>query len=403
MPTGEKPLSGITVVSFAQVVAGPICTTFLADLGADVIKIETPQDGEPFRRESHEINGEGFNMAFEVYNRNKRSLTVDLKSDRGLDIVHDLIREADMVVENFAPGVAESLSIDYDTLSELNSDIIYVSIKGYDTGGPMADRPAFDSIIQHVSGVSSLHPKDGDRPITIQIFLSDFFAGYNAALSGLGALYHRQNGGGGQKCDITLFHSLVHNMNVAYEKYLNLDVVNDPEEDDDDPDLIYGTERTKDGWIGIACIPIYPHTWGGFCELLDKQELMDHPEYRTPADRREDETIEELNSMMRNWLLEHTSDEAIEQLNEHGIPAGPHNTISAAAEMDHVSQTGMMETVEHPRLGPLQVTDSPLDLSETNPLIQSLAPQLGEHNIEILTNLGYSDEDIARLEEDGIL
>jgi crotonobetainyl-CoA:carnitine CoA-transferase CaiB-like acyl-CoA transferase len=399
MSQDSKPLADVTAVSVSQVISGPVAEMFLADLGADVIKIESPDGGEPFRRADHDVNGEGANVAFETYNRNKRSLALDLKSDEALEVIYRLVESADLFLQNFSPGTAERLSLGYDDLKEYNEELVYVSIRGYRSGSSLSNEPAFDAIMQHISGFSSLHPFD-EKPISAQIWLSDFFSAYNAALSGLAALYHRKNGGGGQKCEISMFHSLVHNMNAAYEKYRNLGV--DPGEDDE-VDRLFGAERTGDGWISIACVPTYPHNWEGFCKVLGEEELMDHPEYRNPSDRNDPEVHNELNDMMREWLGSRTTEEALEKLKEHEVPAAPYNTVPEAAEMDHVEEAGTFVSLDHPRLGALELVDTPLDLSVTEPSIDTHAPQLGEHSEEILDEIGYSDDEIGDLIERGIV
>lgn len=400
------PLSDIRVVDLSQVLAGPVCTAFLADLGADVVKIEPPPEGEPFRNRSRELNGEPFAPLFEQYNRNKRSVCLDLKRDRGIDVLHRIVADADIFVQNFGSGVAERIGVDEDRLRTVNEDLIYLQITGYGETGPMAGRPAFDGLIQHAAGLSSLHGFEGDPPTLAQSWLTDYFAGYNAALSALAALHHRDRGGGGQRSSISMFDSLVHNMNGVFEYVNNLDET--PERAGTtgmprDSELLYGGVEVADGWIGVAFFPHYPNVWQGFLELVDRPELAEDPRYETAVDRRQDAQLRELNAIFKEWLADRTVEEAVEILNEHNIPAAKHRTVPEVTEMDHVEATGTFVDVNHPRLGSVTLTDTPLSLSETPVAIRDPAPVLGQHNREILRAAGYSDEEISALEADGVI
>lgn len=403
-PTGA--LSNVRVVDLSQVLAGPVCTAFLADLGANVVKVEPTGGGEPFRNRSRELDGEPFAPLFEQYNRNKRSLCLDIKSPEGSEVLSDLVADADVFLQNFGPGVAARLGVDYETLREVNEDLIYLQITGYGEEGPMAGRPAFDGLLQHAAGLSSLHGFEGDPPTLAQSWVTDYFAGYNAALSALAALHHRDRGGGGQKCSVSMFDSLVHNMNGVFEYYNNLG--EEPSRAGvtgatRDSELIYGGVEVEDGWIGVAFFPHYPNVWEGFLELVDRPDLADDPRYDTPTKRRQDEQLRELNAIFEDWLADRTADEAVETLNEHSIPASKHRTVPEVAEMDHVEETGTFTEVEHPRLGAVTLTDTPLSLSETPPEIRNPAPVLGQHNREVLREAGYDEAEIDRLVEAGVL
>lgn len=403
--TPTRALADVQVVDLSQVLAGPVCTAFLADLGADVVKVEPTGGGEPFRNRSRELDGEPFAPLFEQYNRNKRSLCLDVKSDEGREVLRDLVADADVFVQNFGPGVAERLGVDYETLREVNEALVYLQITGYGEEGPMAGRPAFDGLIQHAAGLSSLHGFEGDPPTLAQSWVTDYFAGYNAALSALAALHHRDRGGG-QKCSVSMFDSLVHNMNGVFEYYNNLG--EEPSRAGvtgatRDSELIYGGVEVEDGWIGVAFFPHYPNVWKGFLELVDRPDLADDPRYETPTERRQDEQLRELNAIFEEWLADRTAEEAVEALNEHGIPASKHRTVPEVAEMDHVEETGTFTDVEHPRLGRVTLTDTPLSLSETPAEIRDAAPVLGQHNREVLRDAGYDEAEIDRLVEAGVV
>ena len=395
-------ISDLRIIDMGQAVAGPIVTTLLGDLGADVIKIERPE-GDVYRINRREKDGEGFNPPFELYNRNKRSICLDVKSEEGQEIVYDLVAEADVFLQNWPPGVAERLSLDYETLKGINEDIIYTHVTGYGETGPLANNPAMDAIAQHVSGFSSIMGYDDDRPpIRSQSSLSDFFAGYNAAISTMGALLEREAGSGGQKIDVSLMESMMHNMDGAFEYYNILGEV--PQKGGRsaffNPDMLYGGARTADGWICVALLLYSDRVWKGYCKLLDRPDLYEKPEYQTDDGRMADAA--ELTALFEEWLEDIPADDAIEMLNRVGIPAAHHNEVPDVMELDHVNERDMFTDVDHPRLGTITLTNTPLDLSETEPEISRHTPILGEHNEEILRELGRDDDEIKHL-KDGVL
>ncbi|THE66329.1 CoA transferase [Salinadaptatus halalkaliphilus] len=398
------PLSGFNVVDCGQAIAGPLCGTYLADLGADVVKIESP-DGDVYRANRREKNGTQFNPAFEQYNRSKRSLCLDLKVDEGRALIHDLLKEADVFVQNWPPGVAERLELDYETVSELNEDIVYVHVTGYGETGPMATKPAMDTIVQHVSGLSNLMGYDDDRPpIRSQSSVADYYAACHATISALGALLERErNDSGGQKIDVSLLESLMHNMDGAFGYYHNADELprhggrnaffND--------DMLYGAAEASDGWICVALLLYSDRMWEACCELIGREDLLENPKYETDDGRLEDAA--ELSALFESWLADVPADEAVDRLNEVGIPAAHHNTVEDAANLEHVAEREVFTDLSHPQLGELTVTDTPLSLSETPTRAPEHAPVLGEHNRQILAELGVEDERIDELAAESVL
>lgn len=397
------PLSDIRVVDCGQAIAGPLCATYLADFGADVVKIERAS-GDVFRNNRREKDGEPFNPAFEQFNRNKRSLCLDLKAPDGVAALYDLIEVTDVFVQNWPPGVAERLGVDYDSLSELNEDLVYVHITGYGKTGPMATTPAMDTIVQHVSGLSSLMGyDDGKPPVRAQSSVADYYAACHATISALAALRHRDAGNGGQEIDVSLLESLMHNMDGAFEYYNNLGEV--PRRAGRNaffnPDMLYGAAEAADGWVCVALLLYSDPMWTACCELIGREDLLDEEKYRTDTGRLED--AKELSAIFEDWLQEQPADEAVDVLNDAGIPAFHHQTIDEAASMEQVAERGVFQDVTHPRLGSVTVTDSPLSLSETPPRSPQHAPVLGEHNRAVLSELGYDDDEIDSLAADGIV
>lgn len=395
-----SPLDDIRILDFGQAITGPICATFLADLGADVIKIERP-GGEVYRTDRRELNGEPYNPPFELYNRNKRSLCLNLKSDEGYEVATDLIADADVLVQNWPPGVADRLNLSYEDLRGVNEELIYVHVTGFGETGPDARKPAMDTIVQHMSGFSSLLGFEGDPPIRSQSSLVDFYAGYNAAIATLGALRHRDKENEGQKVTVSMLDSMMHNMDGAFEYHNNLGekLPRGGRNGFFEPDMLYGAAETKDGWICVALMLYSDRIWEGMCELLDQPDLLEKPKYQNDSGRMDD--ADHLSQLFLDWLQTVPSEEALEQLENVGIPATKHNTVGEAAELPQVKHRDVFDEVDHPRLGQLTLTGIPFDLSETPPKLERHAPSLGEHNREVLEDIGYSPSEIERIKTNG--
>lgn len=400
----ELPLSGITVIDCGQVVAGPLCACFLADLGADVIKVEPPDDGELLRSGWQELKGETFVEHFELVNRNKRAITLDLKDKQGRSILEDLLADADVFVQNWKPGVSGRLGLDWDSVHELNSDLIYTHITGYGRGGPLSDYPGMDTIAQHISGYSSMLGYEDEPPIRSQTSLADVFAAYAAATSTLGALFHREvNSGNGQRIDISLLEALVHHVDGAFELYNNMGKY--PKRAGrnhfTNPDMLYGAAEGADGWVCVALLLFSDRVWDAYCNLLDRPDLHEKEQYEDAHGRMEDAAW--LSAIFEDWLVEHPVDEALDLLNDAGIPASRHLDIAEAAEHDHLEALGVFETIDHPRFQQLTLTASPLALSETGIAETTHAPELGQDVHAVLTDLGYDDDEISELAQDGVV
>lgn len=396
------PLSDVSVVDMGQAIAGPICGTFLADLGADVVKVERPA-GDVYRINRRERDGVSFNPPFELYNRNKRSLCLDVKTDEGLEAIYDLVASADVFIQNWPPGVAARLDVSYEDLREHNEDIVYVHVSGYGEDGPAARNPAMDAIIQHVSGFSSLLGYEGDPPIRAQSSVADFYAGYNAALGALAALWGRDRGQGGRKVSISMLDSLMHNMDGAFEYYNNLG--EEPPRGGRNgffsPDMLYGATEAQDGWVAVALLLYSDRVWDGFCELLGNPPELQAEQYETDDGRMADAA--KLSAMLQEWVTERTVEQAIEELREVGIPAGRHNSVPDATALDQVAHNQTFTEVNHPRIGELTLTDAPFTFSEASPSIRRHAPMLGQHNRDVLAELGYSQSELDELERQGVL
>ncbi|MFB6310905.1 MAG: CaiB/BaiF CoA transferase family protein [Salinirussus sp.] len=402
MATSELPLGDVSVLDFGQAISGPICATFLADLGADVVKVERPT-GDVYRINRREKDGVGFNPPFEVYNRNKRGLSIDVKSDEGLAIIYDLLEKTDIMVQNWPPGVAGKLGLDYETVQEYNSDLVYVHVTGYGEEGPAANQPAMDAIVQHVSGFASTLGYEGDPPIRAQSSVADFYAGYNAALSALAALRAAERGEGGQKVDISMLQSTMHAADGAFEYHLNCDeeIPRGGRNNFALPDMLYGAAEAQDGWVAVALLVYSDRIFEAFCELVGREDLLEEPRYADDAERMADAA--KFTAIFEEWLADQTVEDALDALLDAGIPAGKHNTVSEAAQLEHNEAVNAFVDVEHPRLGTLELSDTPLDLERGEPTIRSPAPIRGEDNEAILREAGFDTDDIERLQAEGVL
>lgn len=397
------PLSDVRVIDAGQVIAGPVCGAYLADLGAEVVKLESPA-GDILRGGTRTIDGEAVNTAYEVVNRNKRSVSIDLKSTEGRDAVHMLVEKADIFLQNWPPGVAERLSVDYETLREINEDLVYVHVTGYGETGPLAEKPAMDTAIQHISGLSSLMGFEDQIPIRAQTSLGDYYAGTNAAVAALGALRHRDRGNGGQKVEVSMLEALMHNLDSAFEIYNNIEGYEFRKGGRNSykyPEQLYGAAEAKDGWVCVAFYLNSDGVWRGFCELVGREDFLEDPMYEDAGNRLKD--AGKFSAILEEWMQDRTSEECLQKLQEKGIPAAPHNTIPEAAEMDHVKERDVFQEIDHPRYGTFTLTRPPFRLSETDPEVRRAAPLLGEYTVEALREIGYTDEEIEELKDRAVI
>jgi crotonobetainyl-CoA:carnitine CoA-transferase CaiB-like acyl-CoA transferase/enoyl-CoA hydratase/carnithine racemase len=375
MSTHAGALAGMTVLDLTQVMAGPFCTMILADLGADVVKVENPESGDQTR------SAFAHPGAFRALNRNKRSVTLDLKSDEGRATFHELTRSADVVVENWRPGVAARLGVDYPTLRPLNPGLIYASVSGFGQTGPYADRPGYDLIAQAMAGVMSVTGEQGDRPVKSGIPIADLGAGLFTAVGVLAAWASRQRTGQGQYVETSLFEAA-----VALSVWESTEFWATGEA----PQALGSAHRmsapyqalaTRDGFVTVGANN--ERLWQRLCQALDAPELAGDPRFAHNDDRmaHRPELVVELE---RRLAADDTA-AWVQRLLAAGVPAGPIQDYRQVLEEDpHVKARGMVSTVEHPEDGPVPVLSSPLHLSGTPASVRRPPPLLGEHNAEVL-------------------
>ena len=387
------PLAGIKVVDMTRVLAGPFCTMTLADLGAEVIKVEKPGSGDDSRAFGPHQHGES--AYFMSINRGKKSLTLDLKSEKGREILVKLVAQADVLVENFKPGVMKKLGLDYEALSKINPRLIYCASSGFGQTGPYSSRPAYDLIIQGMGGLMSITGPDAGQPTKVGSSIADIFAGVFSTIGILSALHARNASGRGQMVDIAMLDCMVSILENAVARYTVSGVDPVPIGNRHPSIAPFASIKTADGYINIACGN--DTLWNKLCEIIERPDLADDSRYATNHSRCEN--MPELLPVLNDAMSLFSSEFWLEKLEAGHVPAGPINSISQVLADPQVLARKMVVELVHPVAGMIKVPGSPLKLSDTPAEVKLPAPVLGQHNEEILNMLGYSNEQIAELRE----
>ena len=385
------PLEPYTVIDLTRARSGPTCVRQLADMGAKVIQISAREDTE----------GDFVRRGFDSLNlhRNKRSLTLDLKSPRGVDIIKKLAAKADVVVENFRPDVKHRLGIDYETLSKINPRIIYGSISGFGQTGPYRDRPGYDQIAQGMGGLMSVTGLPGQGPVRVGIPVADLTAGIFLAQGILCALIERERSGKGQWVHTSLLEAMVTILDFQAARWL-IDGAIAPQAGNDHPTGIpTGVFKTADGHINIAASG--QTMFRRLCEALGTEPLLEDPRFKTAPERSKNRKA--LNAELEKAMASKTSAEWVELLNAKGVPSGPIFNIKETFENEQVQHLGLAVPVKHHALGEMRLQRPPATLSRTPASVRTAAPHIGEHTDEILGELGFSATDIAQLRADKVV
>ncbi len=389
------PLDGVKVIDASQMLAGPISAMRLADLGADVVKVEPPDSGE-FTR-THGFAGAmlaGRTTTFIGCNRGKRSLTLDLKNSEGLAAFLDLVRWADVVLVNYRVGTAERLGIGYDQLRAVNPGIIYAQISGYGEDGPYRDRPGQDLIAQGYSGSMFSVGARTDAPQPGALWAADVMTGYQATIGILAALHGRAQTGLGQKVSVNLLASLMDCQIQELVTYMNCDVLPERGAEPSAHASIpgpYGVFRTADDWITLAMAPL-----SRLAEALDEPRLAAIPQHQSAEDK------DNVQRIVAEHMVRHTTQFWLDTLIPQGFWLGPVYSYRELASDPHVQDTGMVIEVDHPEIGPVRMPAPPIRFNGELPVIRRHPPELSEHTEQILTTeLGYAPEAVKRLREQG--
>ncbi len=391
------PLEGARVLDVSQVMAGPFCTMLLGDLGADVIKIEPPGTGDQTRSAmGFKMKGPD-SMGFLNLNRNKRSVTLNLKSEAGIRAFHKLVETADILVENYRPGVMGKLKIDYERLKAINPRLIYASISGFGQTGPWAQRPGFDLMAQAMSGVMSVTGHPGSPPVKAGVPVADIGCALFATYAILAAYIGRQKSGEGQFIDASLFDAALAFSIWDISEYWGTGVVPGPVGTSNKMSAPYQAVRSRDGYFVLGATN--QKLWGQLCAVIDRSDLQDDARFATNPLRlkNREALIEELETT----FVTKTSDEWVTELLAAGIPAGKMSTYPEAFEGEHGRHRKMRMEVEHPIEGTVPNIGFPVKLSETPQRVRRHPPLLGEHTREVLEEIGFAQTELDEMEKGG--
>lgn len=391
-------LEGIKVLDLTRVLAGPYATMILGDLGADIIKIEIPGKGDDSRYFGPYLKDES--AYFMSLNRNKRSITLNLKKEEGKKVFLEMVKKADVVVENFRPGTMEKLGLGYDVLKRVNKKIIYAAASGFGHSGPYSKRAAYDAVVQAMGGIMSITGQKDGKFTRVGPSIGDITAGLFTAIGILAALVNRNATGLGQKVDVAMLDCQVAILENAIARYVVTNEIPKPIGNRHNSIVPFEPFETKDGEIIVAAGNDV--LWSKLCEAINKKELIEDERFKTNPLR--NENYDELRKIISEPFKNKTTDEWQKILNNYGVPNGPINTIDKVIKDPQVLAREMIVEVDHPKAGKLKVPGIPIKLSETPGEIRKPAPLLGEHTSEILYELlNYNEEKINHLKTNKII
>jgi crotonobetainyl-CoA:carnitine CoA-transferase CaiB-like acyl-CoA transferase len=390
-------LDGIRVVDLSRVIAGPWCGALLSDLGADVIKVEDTGSGDESRTWPPHKDGEA--AAYLLFNRNKR-MTLDLKAPEGVEVVKTLVKEADVVIENFRTGTMESFGLGYDVLSELNPKLIYCSVSAFGRTGPRKDAPGYEALMQAFSGIMSITGEPGGQPVRAGVSFLDLSTGILCALGVSAALLQRQRTGLGQRVDGSLLETAVSLLAFHAEGYLLTGAI--PKAlGSGHPSLSpYRNFKCRDGqWIFIAAAN--DRFWGKLARAIGLGEMAENPRFAKNGERVKNRV--ELEDILEKAIAGRDREPLLKILEEADVPATPVNTVDQVMNDPQTAERGIVQRVRHTKLGEIPVVGTPLRFSRMNPGVRRAAPLRGEHTDEILAEHGYTPERIQALRDKNVV
>ena len=394
-----KALADVRIIDLGHVLAAPTTSMILADLGADVIHLEPPR-GDDSRQFGPFINEQsGY---FISINRNKKSVVINLKKPAGKEVLRDLIRVSDVVLENFRPDTMEKMGFSYEEMRKINPRIIYASISGFghDALAEYASKPAYDMVAQAFSGIMSITGPEGGPPVRVGTSVGDMIAGHQCAIGILSALWYRERTGRGQIVDISMVDGLVYVLENAIVRYTVAGEIPQPLGTKHPAITPFQAFRTEDSWIVVA---IGNDTlWREFCTAIARPELAEDPRFRTNELRTENQ--QELSDILEKVTKTKTTEEWMQILERIGLPCSPINTIDKVIQDPNVNYRQMVVEIDQPNVGPLRIAGSPFHLSETPGEVANPAPLLGQHTEEVLLKvLGYSTDRVQELIEEKVV
>jgi crotonobetainyl-CoA:carnitine CoA-transferase CaiB-like acyl-CoA transferase len=392
------PLDGVKVLDFTAIMAGPYCTLMLADMGADVVKIEAFPEGDGSRRFDPKVNGESY--CFAVLNRNKQSVGLNMKDARGKEIFMKLARDADIIMENYRPGVTRKLGIDYESVRAINPDIIYCSVSGFGQTGPYSQKGGFDIIAQGMSGIMTMTGEPGGRPAKVGIAMNDIAAGSTALYSILAAYIKRLKTGEGAYLDTSLLEAglaWTYWEAGAFFGAGELPTATGTRHRRSTP---YQAYRTQDAYVTVGANN--EKLWTAFCrEVLARPEMLEDPRFKTLAARLRN--IDDLQTEIEKVFAQHPTEHWVKQLDAAGVPGGPVFTYDQALQNEHSRARKMVQEIDHPRIGRMKILGNPVKSTTELARSRTPAPWLGQHSAEVLKALGYPVPEIDKLFAEGVI
>ncbi|MBF4693550.1 CaiB/BaiF CoA transferase family protein [Fusibacter ferrireducens] len=394
----EQALKGIKVLDLTRVLAGPYCTMILADMGADVIKVEAPIKGDDSRQFGPYVNGES--AYFMSINRNKRSITMNLKNPEAKKEFFKLIKSVDVVTENFKPGTMEKLGLGYDVLKEINPQIIYAATSGFGHTGPYSARPAYDGVVQAMGGIMSITGQKGGKPTRVGPSVGDIMAGMFTAIGILGALHYRTEHGIGQKIDVSMLDCQVAVLENAISRYMATGVSPKPEGNRHASIVPFEPFDTSDGEIMIAVGN--DSIWQKFCTQIQREDLISDTLFATNPLR--SENYEHLRPILGDIIKTKTTSEWQAIFDANGIPNGPINNIESVVNDPQVNHREMIVEMDHPIANKIKIPGVPIKMSVTQGTVHKASPILGEDTADILKTMnGLTDSEIENLKKIGAI
>ncbi len=392
------PLQGIRVLDLTNVLAGPYCSMVLGDMGADVIKVENTDKGDTSRNFEPQVNGESY--CFAVLNRNKKSLALDLKDPEGKKIALALAARADIVLENFRPGVVKRMGLDYDAIRALNPAVIYASMSGFGQTGPYGKKGGLDIIAQGISGIMMMTAHPNGRPAKEGIAMNDIASGVTTLYGVLGALIGKLRHGEGQYLETSLLEAGMAWAVWEFGAYFGGGEVPTATGTRHRRSAPYQAYRTRDGYATVGASS--QKMWAHFCEqVVNQPQWLQDPRYLTQALRVKH--AEELEADIEAIFIHHDTAHWVEKLDAVGVPGGPVFGFETTLHDPHVRFRKMVHDIEHPRIGPMKTIGLPIKSSGDLGQIRLPAPWLGQHSQEIVASLGYGEQDIQALFQRGVI
>ena len=391
----SNALSHIRVIDLTRVRSGPTAVRQLADWGADVIKVEAPESVEP----DGALGASRHTSDFQNLHRNKRSITLNLKQPEAIEILMKLVETSDVVVENFRPDVKERLGVDYESLKSRNPKIILASISGFGQDGPYAKRPGFDQIAQGMGGLMSITGAPGEGPMRVGIPVADLTAGLFCAMGIQTALLEREKSGLGQWVNTSLLQAQIFMLDFQAARWLSENHVAGQAGNNHPTSVPTGVFKTSDGSINLAVAG--ETIWKRFVKAVDKGEWLEMDEFKNAKERLKNRDY--LNKLITEVTITKTSDEWVEKLENVGVPCGPINSIDKVFDDPQVKHLGIAQSIDTIPFGQTQLVGQPFNLSRSPSIMKQRPPEKGEHNEDVLLDLGYSSEELDELKSKNII